>query len=254
MTNGKLTFLPSLLISILLFTTSNLKLGNFLNSFFAASFYPLSAPLSNLKAYYQSQINTIKNLPNTNKQNREQKVFIAHLVRENELLKQTLKDSKVESNLKNNYQEVLAIKVSGSRGKIVATSTQDLDKLKSGMPVVNGNILLGMVTEVNQNIINIISLEDDLFPPLNLKSASGPEGVYRHHNGIPQIVNVPSQTPIILGDFVLTNPTDQIPANLLVGKVSKVTTSPQDPLQKGEVTLYDSFSNNPDNIVIILKP
>lgn len=254
MTNSKLSFVPTLLISILLFTTSNLKLGNFLNSFFTAVFQPLSSPLISLKSSYQLQTNAIKNLPSINKQNREQKVFIAHLVRENELLKQSLKDSKVENNLKNNYQEVLPIKVSGSRGKIVATSTQQLDKLKSGMPVVNGNILLGIVTEINQNIINIISLEDDMFPTLSLKSASGPEGVYRHHNGIPQIVNVPSQTPIILGDFVLTNPTDMIPANLLVGKVSKVTTSPQDPLQKGEVNLYDSFSNNPDNIVIILKP
>ncbi len=254
MINSKLSFLPPLLISILLFTTSNLKIGSFLSAFTNTILHPISSPLIGFKNYYQSQISTIKNLPSINKQNREQKVFIAHLVRENELLKQSLKDFQVENNFKNSYQEVLAIKVTGSRGKIVATSTQPLDKLKSGMPVVSGNILLGIVTEINQNIIHIISLEDDLFPPVSLKTASGPEGVFRHHNGIPQIVNVPSQTPIILGDFVLTNPTDTIPSNLLVGKVSKITTSPQDPLQKGEITLYDSFSNNPENIVIILNP
>src|SRR3989339_223134 len=107
MTNSKFIFLPPLLISILLFTTSNLKIGNLFNTFFNVAFYPFTSPLRDFKTYYQLQSSTIKNLPNTNKQNREQKVFIAHLVRENEILKQSLKDSKIESNLKNNYQEVL---------------------------------------------------------------------------------------------------------------------------------------------------
>lgn len=254
MTSSKASILPPLLISILLFTTSNLKIGQVTKSFLQSFFSPISTPLTNLKGNYHSNLNTLKSLPQTNKQNREQKVLIAHLIRENETLKQSLKDSKIENNLKESYQKVIPIKVTGSKNKLLGTSSQSLDEIKSGMPVVSGNILLGIVTEVNDKTINIISTEDDLFPPLSLKSSSGPQGTYRHHNGTSQIVNVPSQTPIILGDFVLTNPTDLIPENLLVGKISKITTTPQEPLQKGEVNLYDTFTNNPENIIVIVKP
>ena len=122
------------------------------------------------------------------------------------------------------------------------------------MPVVSGNIFLGLVTEVNKNLISLTTLEDDLFPPINLKSSTGPKGVYRHFGGQPQIINVPSQTPLILGDFVLTEASDNIPENLLIGKIAKINTTPQEPLQKGEVSLYDSLTNSPENLVIIVKP
>lgn len=254
MTKDKTSIIPTILISILLFTTSNLKIGKIIYSLLDALLYPFTSSTYKLQSLYQSQIETIKNLPNVNKTNREQKVFISHLISENEHLKQSLADSKIKNDFKNNYQEVLPIKISGRRNKIIATTSQSTENLKPGMPVVNGNILLGIVTNVDENLINIVSLEDDLFPAINLKSSTGPEGVYSHNNSTPKIINVPSQTPIILGDFVLTQPTELIPENLLVGKVSKVVTSPQDPLQKAELTLYDTFSNNPENIIVIIKP
>jgi hypothetical protein len=57
-----------------------------------------------------------------------------------------------------------------------------------------------------------------------------------------------------LGDFVLSEASELIPANLLVGKVTKILTSPQDPIQKGEVSLYETIQHLNDNIVVILKP
>jgi len=254
MNNSKLLFLPPLLVSILLFTVSNLKLGLFLNNFSLAVFGPVVKPIAFARLDLQKKQNFFQNLPEINKQNREQKVLISQLIWENETLKQAFKESKTQELLQNNYKKVLPIKISSLTGKIIATSTQPLTEVKPGMPVVASNILLGVVTEVGNNSLNIISLEDDLFPNLAIHGATGPKGVFRHSSGTSQIVNVSSQTPLILGDFVLTETTDTIPANLLIGKITKLLTSPQEPIQKGEINIYDSFQNSPDNIVVILKP
>ncbi len=254
MNNTIASYLPPLLLSILLFTIHNLKVGSFVENSINFIFSPLTSPLLETRSYYQKQISLLQSLPETGKQNREQKVLIAHLIWENENLKQSLKESKIESNAKSNYEKVIPIKVTIASGKIIATSTQPLTELKSGMPVVSGNILLGQVTEISSTNINLISLNDPLFPPIPVRGASGPTGVFRYQNNLAQIINVSSQTPLILGDFILTESTDLIPANLLVGKLTKLTTSPQEPLQKGEITLYDTIQNSLENIVVVVKP
>lgn len=254
MNNSKLLFLPPLLVSILLFTVSNLKFGLFLNNFSLAVFGPVTRPIALARLDLQKKQNFYLSLPETGKVNREQKVLIAHLIWENETLKQALKESKTQDLLQSNYKKVLPIKISSLTGKIIATSSQSLSEVKPGMPVVSGNILLGQVTEVSDSSLNIIPLEDDLFPNIAVRGSTGPKGVFRHVNGTSQIINVSSQTPLILGDFVLTEATDIIPANLLIGKITKLLTSPQEPIQKGEINIYDTLQNSPDNLVIILKP
>lgn len=254
MNNSKLLFLPPLLVSILLFTISNLKLGLFLNNTTALLLSPITKPTLASRLLLNQQTKYLQSLPQVNLQNREQKILIAHLVWENEKLKQILKDTKTEELLKTNYQKVLPLNITNTTGKIIATSTQSLNQVKPGMPVVLENILLGLVSDISDESLTITTLQDDVFPAISLKSASGPKGVYRHINGSSIMTNVPSQTPLILGDFVLSEATDLIPANLLVGKVTKILTNPQDPIQKGEVTLYETIQHLSDNIVVILKP
>lgn len=202
----------------------------------------------------QNGLSYYKNIPNANKQLREQKVLVAHLIWENETLKQAIKDTKTQERLQTNYQKVIPIKISQSLGKIFATTSQTFNEVTVGMPVVSGNILLGIITEINESNVSIISLEDNLFPTIAIKGSSGPKGVYRHSTGVSQIVNVPSQTPLILGDFILTETNDLLPANLLIGKITKLLTTVQEPIQKGEISLYESLQNSPDNLVIIVKP
>lgn len=250
---SKTTFIPTVLISILLFTTSNLKIGQYTKIVFNALLYPLTGFLHYYESLYQTKLVFVKNLPNLNKQNREQKVFISYLIRENENLKQSLHDANIQNNFKDNYQKVIPIKISGFQNKLAATTTQNISEIKSGMPIITGNILLGLITQVNQSSLEVISLENEQLPPISLKSASGPEGSFKYINGVPQIINVPSQTPLILGDFVLTNPNDLIPANLLVGKISKIITTPQDPLQKAELTLYETLENKPEETVVVVQ-
>ncbi len=254
MNNSKLVFLPPLLVSILLFTLSNLKLGIFLNQSVNFIFSPITLPVGSAHQSVQNNVHYFKGLSDVSRQNREQKVLIAHLVWENETLKQAIKDTKTETQLKGNYQKVVPVKISQSSGKTMATSSQPLNEIKPGMPIVSGNILLGLVTEITDNNISIISLEDELFPAIAIRGALGPKGVFKHANGISQIVNVPSQTPLILGDFVLSDPSEFIPPNLLIGKITKLLTTPQEPIQKAEMSNYESLQNSPDNVVIIVKP
>lgn len=243
-----------LLVSILLFTVSNLKLGLFLNELIKNTFYPITTPTIKTRNYLTNKAKYLNTLPVVEKQNREQKFLIAHLVWENENLKQAIKDSKTQVSLSQSYHKVLPIKISGSSSKLIATSSLPLSEVKPGMVVVSGNILLGLVTNISQNSISLISVEDDLFPTISLRTSSGPKGSFKHTNTTSQIINVPSQTPLILGDFVLTEATDLIPPNLLVGKITKILSNTQDPLQKGEVSIYDSIQTTQNNLVVIIEP
>lgn len=232
----------------------NLKTGQQINFILEKILSPVTTPVNLLNHYTRTKISYLKNIPELDRQLREQKVLIAHLLWQNETLKTSLKNEKTTTNLQNNYQKTLPIEIVGTTGKYLATTTQSTDEVLPGMPVVSGNILLGFVTEkINKNTLRIISLDDYQILPTDAHSASGQKGVYKYLDGYPQIVNVPSQTPLILGDFVLTEATENVPANLLIGKITEILTNPQDPLQKGRIDLYHTFENNPDNVAVIVK-
>lgn len=247
--------LPPLLLTILLSIISNLKTGEQINSFLSLVFSPLIAPVSYLNHVTTTKVSYLKSLPLLDLQNRQQKVLIAHLLWQNENLKTALKNENTEKLSQNNYQKVISVEIVGTSGKYLATTTQNTAEILPGMPLVSGNILLGFVTEkINDKTVRLLTLDQSSILPVVVHTASGQKGVYKFLESSPQIVNVPSQTPLILGDFVLTEAAENIPANLLVGKITEILTAPQDPLQKGKIDLYDSLENNPDNLAIIVRP
>lgn len=249
------TILAPLLCSILLSTLSNLKLGHQINLTLSQIVSPFTYPINLLNQATKNKIIYLKSLPRLERQNREQKVLIAHLLWQNENLKTGLKNENTEKIFQNKYQKTVSVETSGTSGRYLATTFQDTSEIISGMPLVSGNILLGFVTEkINKNTLRIITIDDNQNPLIPVHTASGQKGVYKFIEGHPQIVNVPSQTPLILGDFVLTEASEIIPANLLIGKITEILTAPQDPLQKGKIDLYDSLENNPEHLAIIVKP
>jgi cell shape-determining protein MreC len=144
-TKINLLLLP-LLLSILLSTAGELKIGVGINSFFYILTAPIHSPVSALRVATENKINYLKNLPKVERQNRELKVQAAHYITENEFLKQKITDQKTLDSLKASYKQILPVRLSGSTGKFTVSSSEVASNLKIGHPLVSGNVLLGFVS------------------------------------------------------------------------------------------------------------
>lgn len=255
MTSAKINLLLlPLLLSILLSTAGKLKIGNGLNSFFYILTAPIHSPVSALRLFTQNQIAYLENLPKVEKQNRELKIQAAHYITENEFLKQKITDQKTLDSLKSTYKEILPVRLSGSTGKFTVSSSQASDKIKLGQPLVSGNVLLGFVADIKGASYTITQMDNDKIITFPIHTSSGQKGSYKYINQTPQITDVPSQSPLILGDFIISEPSEFLPGNLLIGKTIRIISTSQEPLQKAEISLYDTLDSNPDNLAIILAP
>lgn len=243
-----------LLLAILLSTASKLNMGKSINAFFYAITSPIHSPISSLRLFTENKIGYIKNLPKIEKQNRELKVQAAHYITENEYLKQKITDQKTLDNLKSSYKEVLPVRLTGSTGKFTVSSSQPSDKVKFGQPLVSGNVLLGLVSDIKGVSYTITPLDSDKINPFAVRTSSGLKGIFKHSGQTPQISDVPSQNPLVLGDFIISEPNEFLPGNLLIGKTTRIISTSQEPLQKAEILLYDTLDNNPDNLAIITTP
>jgi cell shape-determining protein MreC len=248
-----LLLLP-LLFAILLSIASNLAVGKSLDSLFYLVLTPITAPTSKLRLFTESKIGSLKNISVLERESREQKNQIAILLSENEYLKQTIVDKKVIENLRNSFKHIIPVRISGSTGKFIVSSSSPLDLVKPGQPLISGNVLLGTVLEVKGSAVTITPLDSEKSPSFPIRTASGQKGFYKYSDNHAQITDVPSQYPIILGDFIFTEAGELFPGNLIVGKATRITTISQEPLQKAEIVLYDTLSNNPENLAIITQP
>ncbi len=251
-TKLNLLLLP-LLVSILLVTASKLKVGQTIDAFFYTALFPIHLPVSKLRLFTEAQSAQIKNLPFLDKQNSELKIQNAHLLSENESLKELIGDRKILDSLHLPFKEILPVHLVGSTGSYTVSSSFPLNKVRPGQVLIEGNILLGTVSEIKGSLITIIPLDSSKTPIFSVHTSSGQKGVYKYQNHLPQISDIPSQSPINLGDFILTEPSDLFPGNLLVGKTVRLLSTTQEPLQKAEISLYSSLASNPQNLAIILQ-
>ena len=252
-TKINLLLLP-LFVSILLVTASKLKVDSKIDTVFYTLLSPISQPVSSLRLYTEKKYSFIKNFSILEKQNREQKNQLARLISENEYLKQTITDKKILDNLKNAFKVVLPVHLAGSSGKFVVSSLLSPSNVRPGQPLISGNVLLGTVKEIKGNAIVITPLNSEKSPVFPVRTASGQKGLYKFENSRSQIADIPSQSPIVLGEMVLTEPGELFPGNLIIGKTSRLLTVSQEPLQKAELELYDTLDSSPDNLAIITQP
>ena len=242
------------LFALLLAIASNLRIGKGLNNVFYIILSPITTPTSKLRLFTENKYSWLKNISGLEKQAREQKTQIARLLSENEFLKQAIVDNKVSENLKNSFKAILPVRISGSTGKFIVSSSSSLDQVRPGQPLVSGNVLMGTVLEVKGSAVTITPLDSEKSPTFPVRTASGQKGFYKFIDNHSQIIDVPSQYPLVLGDFIFSEPGELFPGNLIIGKTIRITTINQEPLQKADVALYDNLGNNPENLAIITSP
>jgi cell shape-determining protein MreC len=254
MTTSKINLLLlPLLLSILLSVSTKLRIGKAIDSVFYTVLAPIHLPIGSLRQTADNQITFIKSLPTLQKENRNLLSENALLLSQNEQLKQSQTDS-ANPNLKSSFKSVLPVRVTGSVGNNTVTSSLPLDNVQIGQPLVSGTILLGTVSSIKGSVINIKPLDEDGADIFSVHTSSGQKGFYKFTTNTSLITDIPSLSPIITGDYVFTEPTPLIPGNLVIGKILKVTSGAEEPLQKAEIRLETALSNNPDNLTLILQP
>ena len=240
-----------LLLCIFLTLSSHLRFGSSLNQFIYFPLSPITTPISFFRSVLHSQIEVVKSMPGTYQKYQDLKSKWSGLLSENQKLKEAIKDQKVLSQIQNSTVSATPIRlVNNVAGKITATAG-DLNSLQIGQPVTNGSILLGVITDIKSPIITITPLTDISSPVIPLKTGSGLKGKYVFADKTPQITGISSETKITLGDIVFTDANTNMPPTLVVGKVVKILSSPEEPFQKAEIKLESSFSDSQSSLTII---
>lgn len=253
MTSSKLNLiLLPLLFSILLSTLSKLKVGRSVDFIAYTVLSPIQTPISSLKYLTNRQMSFIKNIPSIYKENQSLKNTNSYLLSQNQSLKDLIKDtSSIETT--SSSRKALPVRVISFGNQISTTTTLDSSQVAVGQPVISGSSLIGLVSSIKKPIINIIPLSDDSFPSIQIKTSLGQSGSYQYGNRTSQIINIPSENPVSLNDIVFTEASEKIPANLIIGKITKILTTSQSPLQKAEIKL-DTDSTELKDLSIILQP
>jgi len=255
MSNSKInSLLLPLLISILLTILANLKIGPQINSVISTALSPISLPVSLGKSLVSGNVEFIKNLPQLNSENLDLKKQNSSLLSENQNLKDAITDQSTLKKASSFYTEIVPIRIVSIGKTIVATTSQNTDTIKSKQPVVSGSVLLGFVESVSSPVIHITPLDSESVSRFGIHTQQGQAGLYAFNTRTPQIVDLPSENQIILNDPVFTLPSEKLPGNLLIGKITKILTTPQEPLQKAEIKLESGFSLSLTDLVIITKP
>lgn len=252
-TNRLNLILLPLLVSILLSTLGKLKIGRTIDHLTYTILTPIQAPVSSLRFTANTNISLIKEIPNIFKQNTQLKNTNNALLTENQNLKNLIQDKSLIETLKNPYKQSIPVRVVSNGNIITVTTSLDLSSVAIGQPVVQGTTLIGIVSEIKKPIISITPLTDESFSGINLKTSLGQKGVYQYSARTPQIINIPSENPVSLNDTVFTEASDKIPANLIIGKITKILTTSQSPLQKAEIKI-DTDINQIKDLLIITKP
>ncbi|HSV94972.1 MAG TPA: rod shape-determining protein MreC [Spirochaetia bacterium] len=254
MTNSKInSLILPLLFAILLSIASKLTIGNTLDQIFYTILTPVHLPISFFRHNIETQTTFIKSLPRLRQQNKDLTTQNSYLLSENEQLKQLLFDSKVVDTI-SDFKSILPVRLIGSIGNNSVSSSLPLDKVKIGQPLISGKTLLGTVSAIKGSVIDIIPLDNDRFQTLSVHTSSNQKGQFKHQNNIPQITGISSLSPIAIGDYVFTEPGELIPGNLVIGKIQKIISDQQEPLQKAQIKLESSLKENPSGLVIILEP
>lgn len=241
-----------LLFSLILLFTSQIEVGSKINHAISSILTPISIPFTNTKVFFSHQITFISNLPFIYSQNQSLSHYNQFLLSQNQTLKDLITDKELLNNLPQNFTQTIPVRIVSISNRLTATTSLDLSSVKVGQPVVSDYSLVGIVTQINQNLITITTLSDEGFPHLNLKTNQGHKGNYLYENRIAQITNVSSEDSIITGDIVFTEASELIPANLIIGTVNTLITQTQSPLQKAEINLQKS-TNKLQNLYIITQ-
>ncbi len=130
-----------------------------------------------------------------------------------------------------------------SRGQ-PSISVGQADGVKIGQPVLVARMLVGLVkaTSHRQSIVNL--LFQHTVEPVLVKTEHGVEGLVKGDGKNIILTEIPRTATISVGDLVMTIGQEQIPSQLIVGRIQKLIDQPSAPIREAileqEVSFYEA--------------
>lgn len=132
---------------------------------------------------------------------------------------------------------------------IVCTDTR---LLKPGQAVVSGSTLIGIVKDVLQHTASI-ELLTNLHSPLIIITNKNVSGEYSSANFVPTISNIDTTQDLTIGDTIFTAGNDNLPKNLLIGKIKNLISVPSNPTQTAQIELSGSLPDSFSSLAVIVN-
>lgn len=126
------------------------------------------------------------------------------------------------------------------------------DGIKENYPVISQGVLIGKVTEVNQNTskVFLITNPDSLISALVLPSQS--LGLVKGQLGYGLLIeSLAREAKINTGDYVVTSGTGDYPKGLLIGQIAEITSGKNDVFQSANIRPLFEYSTI--EIISVLK-
>lgn len=212
---------------------------------------PVLSPITYLRGQKELFVNRVGNLPHVAAENEA-------LQKENTLLKievkqltEAVSDQTLVASLNQHGWQIQPLRLVSLGNSAIFTS-QDLTQIKAGQPVISGNSLVGLVKSVQAPVIKVIPLNH---PEIRVavQLETGVKGDYIYQSSHPYIINLPTNVAFNSKTIVLTLPTEQLPENLVLGQIERITSNPADPTQEATLTL-DQEINSGHDFFVITKP
>jgi len=230
-------------------------------------FYLISAPIQKslwrLGERVSDFFETISEIKNLKKENRELKLKIQELLAENAKLKELKKENEIlrealgiglEKEFKLSLAEVIGKDI--SQDSLIINKGSE-DGISKGLPVITQQkVLLGKISQVYKNFskVMLISNKNSTFsarfqdsePPAILPSAEGGrapkdiEGIVKGKGNLQLFLDlIPQNAEIREGDDIVTISLGGIfPEGLLVGEIKEVKKSDIEPFQQAEISPF----------------
>lgn len=219
-------------------------------------FSGVSYRLMNIGEYWKNyeELNATKT-ELTNKLNELDKKMVDYntIKQENEDLK---KELKFISNYKN-FKTLVAPVISQSllpENQVLIINKGDKDNVKEGDSVISDGNLIGIVGKTDDYTSQVILMTDNNSQVAGrIQNEAKTSGMIKGEHGLGLILDmIPKDELVALGDYVVTSGLDKnVPAQLLIGKVSEIKNSPEDVFQKIIITPLINY-HKIDLVTIIL--
>ncbi len=210
------------------------------------SVYNLSLAVRSLgvvMSEYPQIADIAQNNLNLKKTNEELKIQVRALTDDNAKLR-----SQLGAPLPPSFQFALAHVVSISRYMEVDVGTNE--SVKPGMSVVDGISLVGRVLSVSSNRSQVILPFDPDFSIPGKTSRATAGLVVGQGNNVVILDKVLQKDPLFLDDTVVTSGAGGLPSNLLIGKISHITSDDVSPYKQAKISPVIDYSK--ETLVFII--
>jgi cell shape-determining protein MreC len=215
-----MSFPITLFLSLLLFLSNFQNNTKNLSSYLHRLSSPISIPVSKVKTNINNSLNFVRSIPSLTRQLKNLELQNRELLVQVNAL--TSKVSELDT-----FKSIPKSNLSIQPVSLLTTSTVNTlfttnpSVLKTGQAVADNNSLLGLIKEVFSHTATLYTMTDSNIT-IPIITSNGLTGSYSVKQSVPTITIYDNTKELPLGTAVFTAGNEDLPKNLLIGKVIKI--------------------------------